>query len=175
MTRTETLLKLLALGGLTYVSIVETTGWTASDVHETVRQLKADQSIFLKHRTRQGLVPIYEINPDKPEPKEAPKVQPMPSSEGDKRTLEPVQPNVHVLRRSVHPAAEKPADSQVGEIAAVLCSSCGMDAIRGRRGQDSGTCRHKNTCDSAVNPTKALEAAWFGDLKSFLYKNDLSQ
>lgn len=127
MTRTETLLKLLALGGLTYVSIVETTGWMASDVHETVRELKADKSIILKHRARQGLVPIYEINPDKPEPKEAPKVRSVPSSEGNVRTLEPVQPNVYPLRRSVHPAAEKPADSQIGEIAAVLCSACGMD------------------------------------------------
>ena len=162
MTRSETLLKLLNLGGLTYLDLLQTTGWKASELHETVASRKADKSIILKYRTRQNLPPIYEINPDKPEPKESQKVQPVPCSEGNIRALEPVQPNVYPLRSSVHPAAEKPADFQIGEIAAVLCSACGMDSIRARRRQDSGTCRHKNACDSAVNPTKALEAAWFG-------------
>ena len=162
MTRTEALLKLLAHGGLTYVSIVETTGWQAVDVHEAIGVLERDKSIILRDRSRHAQAPIYEINPDKPEPKEAPKVQPMPSSEGNERPVEPVQSNVYPLRRKVHPAAEKPTDSQFGEIAAVFCSACGMDAIRGRRGHAAGSCRHKNACDSTVNPTKELQNAWFG-------------
>lgn len=170
MTRSETLLKLLSLGGLTYEQLLQTTGWKAVELHKTVAVCKADKSILLRYRSRQNLRPIYEINPDKPEPKEAAKVQPMPSGEGNKRALEPVQPNVYPLRRSVHPAAEKPADTQFGEIAAVLCESCGMDSIRARRGQDSGACRHKNTCDSAMNPIKELQNAWFGDLKSLHLK-----
>ena len=171
MTRTEILLKLLACGGLTYVSILQTTGWLASDVHKAVSDLRADQSIILKNRTRQGLVPIYEINPDKPEPKEAPKVQPVPSSEGNERPLEPVQPIVPVVRGANDSTIPAPANSQVGEIKSVLCAACGLDSIRARRGQDSGTCRFKNACDSAVNPTKELQNAWFGDLKSLPYKN----
>ena len=162
MTRTETLLRLLAHGGLTYFAILQTTGWLASDAHEAVSDLKADQSIILKHRTRQGLVPIYEINPDKPEPKEAPKVQPMPSSEGNKRALEPVQPNVRLVRGANDSADKTSSNSNIGEIKSVLCAACGLDSVRARRGQYPGTCRSKNTCDSAVNPTKALEAAWFG-------------
>ena len=39
MTRTETLLKLLALGGLTYVSIVETMGGSVKEIHEAVAEL----------------------------------------------------------------------------------------------------------------------------------------
>jgi hypothetical protein len=144
MTRTEALLKLLAHGGLSYLDLLQTTGWKAAELHETVSELKSDKSIVLKYITRQNLPPIYEINPDKPEPK-----TPTPSG------------SLHAIQAIVHPILHAKVP-EVGEIKAVLCHSCGLDSVAARRGFEAGTCRHKTTCDSAVNPTKALEAAWFG-------------
>jgi hypothetical protein len=143
MTRSEALLKLLAHGGLSYVGIVEETGWPAMQVHEAVAHCKADQSIILRQRVRQGLAPIYEINPDKP-------VTKVTTPTG----------SLHAIQAIVHPIlhAKVPA---VGEIKAVPCKSCGLDSVAARRGFEAGTCRHKTACDSAVNPTKALEAAWY--------------
>lgn len=161
MTRSEALLKLLARGGLSYESILETMGGSSAEVHEVVRELKKSGAIKL-HKFGSMQTSVYEINPDKPEPKEAPKVQPMPSSEGNERALEPVQPTLRLVRGANDSANSEAANPNIGEIKAVICAACGLDSIRSRRGHAAGSCRHKNTCDSAVNPTKALEAAWFG-------------
>jgi hypothetical protein len=126
MTRVETLLKLLNHGGLTYTQLVQTTGWPASEVHETVAACKADKSIVLRHRTRQGLVPIYELNPD---------------AAG---SLEAIKTLIHPIFTE-SPAPEVP---DVGEIKAVMCQACGFDAVGARRGFTSGECRHKGVCNA---------------------------
>lgn len=145
MTRTETLLKLLSLGGLTYEQLLQTTGWKAVELHETVAVCKVDKSILLRYRSRQNLPPIYEINPEKPASKVA-----TPTG------------SLHAIQAIVHPILHAKVAPAAGEIKAVLCKSCGLDSVAARRGFEAGSCRHKNTCDSAVNPTKAMQSAWYG-------------
>lgn len=143
MTRVETLLKLLGHGALTYTQIVQTTGWPAPEVHETVAFCKKQKAIKLTYRTREGLMPIYEINTEV-------NLQGLPSREGNAGSLESIQPIVHPLWGANHPANPQATNTGARANRESICSACGMDSTRARRGNDSGACRFKNACGARM-------------------------
>lgn len=147
MTRAEALLKLLKLGGLSYREIAGNMGGSAFEVHEAVAYLRSNNVIKPVFDKRHKSPPIYEITPEYIE-KTA--MQELPSSQGNELPMEPVRPDLHLLRGEDHPENSTPTDTQGGEIKAVYCPACGLDSIRGRRGHAEGTCRHKTVCGSTV-------------------------